>query len=188
MLDVDIKNNIFFGKDVVKLDEKDPSYQQDLVNSYTSLENHFFELVDKLILKEYNDEELCKNTVKFSIFINMLNLYHIYVAIIQRSKDLDCACLESNVAIKIKNGTVVRLLKNSKTFFSKKNNDDRKYYVLNLETFALRVEMAFNPSEQILKMLENKKNKSIKEKCVNFFKKESNLLDEINEKLAECYK
>ena len=181
MLDVGIKNNIFFGKDVVKLDEKNPNYQQDLVNSYTSLENHFFKLVDDLILKKYSYKDLDEdksNILKLSIFINMLNLYHIYVALIQRSKDLDCACLESNVATKINKGTAV--------YF----NYDGEYYVLDLEAFALRVETAFNPSKEVLDILECEKNKPWKEKVVNFFKGKSNELDktnQINEKLAKDY-
>ena len=178
----DIKDNLFYDAGIVNLDKKDPNYKHDLANSCKNLEDHFLKLVDDLILKEYNYERLCKdetNIVKLSVFVNMLNLYHIYVALIRRKKDLLCACSEGNVTEKIKNGKAAYLFENSKSLFSNKDNDARKYYVLDLETLALRVNMAFNPSEPILTMLEDEENKSIKGLFVHLFKKQPNTLGTI---------
>ena len=169
----DIKKSLFYETEIVQLSEKDPNGATNISDSYQVLQKHFFQLVDELILKKYDyDKELCNdksNICKISIFVNMLNLYNIYVDLIPKKFDQELVCDSSAVNNSIALSKAVRLFKNAKENLTQYGT----YFVLNLETFADRVKKAFNPGDEIRKLCSQEQSfgQKVDEGMKNFSKK-----------------
>ena len=175
----DIKKSLFYETEIVQLSEEDPNEATNISDSYQVLQEHFFQLVDELILKKYDyDKELCNdesNIYKISIFVNMLNLYNIYVGLIPKKFDQELVCDSSAVNNSIAFSKAVRLFKNAKENLTQYGT----YFVLNLETFADRVKKAFNPGDEIRQSCSQKQNfvQKANEGMKNFSKKVASIWD-----------
>ena len=176
------ENFLFCDKKVVKLDSEDSDYYV----SHRNLENSFFKLVDNLILEKYNYDELSndeqeENVLKLSVFKNMVNLYNVYLKMIPMGFDESLVCVGETIDKKIQNGTAAKLFKNDKKCISEYG----EYYVLDLERLENKVKRAFDPSEEVLNKLKNKKQANNMDKFKNLF---LNANEGEDVKLAEDYK